>query len=138
MIHLWQEAVFFQSELSLQHDTDLCIIGPLNYLPFSSPGGIFARIGAATLHKVIALATQRLQLHVSDVTVRYNQRGVPGPRFPLAGRLCGEDSAQLTIRGIQLQPSGTTPLQHGLLTCGYWYHSPTRVSRDDTGMFIVM
>ena len=65
-----------------------------------------ARIGAASLHKLIAAAAQRTRLRVSDVSVRYSQGGAPGPRPGLEGRLAGADAAQLTVRDLRLEPAG--------------------------------
>ena len=74
-----------------------------------------ARIGAASLHKLIAALAQRTRVRVSDVTVRYSQDGAPGPRPGLEGRLAGCDAAQLTIRTLRLEPAGTA--ESGDPTC---------------------
>jgi len=80
-----------------------------------------ARIGAASLHKLIAAAAQRTRLRVSDVSIRYSQGGAPGPRPGLEGRLAGADAAQLTVRDLRLEPAGASAWSWGMVRIVHVY-----------------
>ena len=73
-------------------------------LPFAA--GSARRMLAKLQHRLLALATQCVDLSLEDVHISVSQQDEPGPRLSPGSDLQGKDALQFSVRRLSLEPHG--------------------------------
>lgn len=71
-----------------------------------SAAGSAKRMLAKVQHRLLALATQAVDVSVEDVHISISQQDEPGPRLSPVSDLQGSDALRFSIRRLSLEPHG--------------------------------